>query len=1022
PAQMLSVDGCRGDRQVSGRQDGSVASGDQEAHSNAFIRSVPLAEEEDFDSKEWVIIDKEAELRDFQPTTSGTTDEEPEELRPLEEPEERRRIRTSAGELVVRPKTHTRDSSRGMLTLTEEETSRRSGGSPVQSPCHSLPSGRPRRRESDPIGPHRALEEDRHHPRPNQLRRLASYVFSSSTLETEQYPHGTGSFIQRSRSAESSPAHLTASPRRRHGPLQSPGSPRSRHSVLNVMSPTEPTSPDYRTKRQSGEREHFHILPQLQGQRSDLLAVILTGTLPQRRTFAVPPPDSSDPPGPRDDDVTKSESNSEASQKSTEASQEAAPSTLMAEDQRVREPTSDPDLEDVSKTLVLFSPGDPRKSPSGGEHLLDLLAAPCAMSAQTDRPLVATQTDRPLVATQTDSPLMATQTDRLLVATQTDRPLMATQTDRPLMATQTDSPLMATQTDRPLVATQTDRPLMATQTDRPLMAPTDRPLMATQTDRPLNGPDGSQTDRPLVATQTDRPLMATQTDRLLMATQTDRPLMATQTDRPLMATQTDRPLMATQTDRPLVATQTDRPLMATQTDRLLMATQTDRPLMATQTDRPLMATQTDRPLIGQSIQAECAETGRLSPALRFELRPSTLITPASPPFTKVERTFIHIAETSHLNVMSSGTQSVREVDQEVLSHPKESVIELQIHIMKEKTQRGPPSPLPLEPSLTDPPDMTSLNPTSEPVPDAILEESDMKESVSSKNESAVEPQKSIRPKARSRIPVLVSGEDSERSSSTSARAHLQKRARTGDLARLLIQKQQGSWIRKRLLSGTSSSLSSMEEERQKASETLSTTGSEEDTHPSEESRRSSCLRPTEEHGSKESPSRIPRPLTSRPLTARPLTSRPLTSRPLTSRPLTSRLLSPVKGLSDELPATRPSQQSLPGSSFSKGAAATPNRLKKVGTRNSKAHPVRSGSASCPRPPAGSAQAPPLRTIFGIHRSISSSHCRTDSPSPHRLLPTRPAISIRTLPQTPPRTTAPVERGRSRPQASCGAAR
>uniref|UniRef100_A0A3Q1BUF4 non-specific serine/threonine protein kinase n=1 Tax=Amphiprion ocellaris TaxID=80972 RepID=A0A3Q1BUF4_AMPOC len=226
PAQMLSVDpGCRGDRQVSGRQEVSVASVDQEAHSNAFIRSVPLAEEEDFDSKEWVIIDKEAELRDFLPTTSGTTDEEPEELRPLEEQEERRRLRT-----------HTRDSSRGMLTLTEEEASRRSGGSPAQSPCHSLPSGRPRRRESEPTGPQRPLEEDRHQPRPNQLRRLASYVFSSSTLETEQYPHQGGSFIQRSRSAESSPAHvIAASARRRHaGTLPTPGSPRSRHSVLNA--------------------------------------------------------------------------------------------------------------------------------------------------------------------------------------------------------------------------------------------------------------------------------------------------------------------------------------------------------------------------------------------------------------------------------------------------------------------------------------------------------------------------------------------------------------------------------------------------------------------------------------------------------------------------------------------------------------------------------------------------------------------------------------------------------------------
>ncbi|XP_025763806.1 tau-tubulin kinase 1 isoform X5 [Oreochromis niloticus] len=238
PAQMLSVDpGCRGDRQVSGRQEVSVASVDQEAHSNAFIRSVPLAEEEDFDSKEWVIIDKEAELRDFLPTTSGTTDEEPEELRPLEEQEERRRLRAGGAEPVVRPKTHTRESSRGMLTLTEEEASRKSGGSPAQSPCHSLPSGRPRRRESEPTGPQRPLEEDRHQPRPNQLRRLASYVFSSSTLETEQYPHGGGSFIQRSRSAESSPAHVntTTSTRRRHaGTLPTPGSPRSRHSVLNM--------------------------------------------------------------------------------------------------------------------------------------------------------------------------------------------------------------------------------------------------------------------------------------------------------------------------------------------------------------------------------------------------------------------------------------------------------------------------------------------------------------------------------------------------------------------------------------------------------------------------------------------------------------------------------------------------------------------------------------------------------------------------------------------------------------------
>ncbi|KAF5909549.1 tau-tubulin kinase 1-like, partial [Clarias magur] len=118
PAQMFSVDGGH------------------EAHSNAFIRSVPLAEEEDFDSREWVMIDKEAELRDFQPTTSGTTDDEPEELRPLEEQEEMRRRRGERGnEVVVRPKTQ-----RGAMGLA--------GAEEGAGPSHC-------RRECEPFGPHR---------------------------------------------------------------------------------------------------------------------------------------------------------------------------------------------------------------------------------------------------------------------------------------------------------------------------------------------------------------------------------------------------------------------------------------------------------------------------------------------------------------------------------------------------------------------------------------------------------------------------------------------------------------------------------------------------------------------------------------------------------------------------------------------------------------------------------------------------------------------------------------------------
>ncbi|KAH0622779.1 hypothetical protein JD844_025440 [Phrynosoma platyrhinos] len=247
PAQMLSIDTGQVDRQASGRMDVS-ASVEHEALSNAF-RSVPLAEEEDFDSKEWVIIDKETELKDFhpgaEPSTSGTTDEEPEELRPIEEGEERRRL---GAEVAVRPKIHD-VRTRGMQTVAEEDSSHRheghcqsisdskheqQPGSPAQSPLYSAPAIRQRRRESEPTGPERQLEEDRHSqhslPRYSPLRRLASSVFSSSTLETEQYPHLGGTFIQRSRSAESSPVRM---PHRRHMPLTA-GNHRLMPSVLRI--------------------------------------------------------------------------------------------------------------------------------------------------------------------------------------------------------------------------------------------------------------------------------------------------------------------------------------------------------------------------------------------------------------------------------------------------------------------------------------------------------------------------------------------------------------------------------------------------------------------------------------------------------------------------------------------------------------------------------------------------------------------------------------------------------------------
>lgn len=484
---------------------------------------------------------------------------------------------------------------------------------------------------------------------------------------------------------------------------------------LQVLSPTEqstpsPPSPDYRTKGQSDEKEHFHILPQLQAKRADFLTVMLTGTLPPRRSFATPDEDVVEPPGPKEDDVTKSESNSEASQKSTERSQDAAPSTLMAEDQRgQREHASaadaDPDLEDASKTLVLFSPGDTRKSPSGGDQVLEgELATPSALTSRNERLLV-----------------------------------------------------------------------------------------------------------------------------------------------------------------------------------------------------------------GEAILPEPSETGRLSPALRSDLRPSTPIAPASPPFTKVERTFIHIAETSHLNVMSSNGQSAKETDREVFAIMKELAVEDETHEQGRAPVIEESPVVPDQTASVDKLPQTENGPSTvlaqslEPVREAMspvhehkdLSQEPMKQPPSSEEAAklqttGLEISATIKPRIRSRIPVLISEEDSEQSSSLSARARLQQRAKQLDLARLLVQKQQDRWMRRRMLSGTSSSLSSGDEERLRASETLSTTGSEEDTHTSDESRRSSRLKPTEEQGSKDCRSKIPRPVT------------------------------PIKRPSGGITAAAPSPLSLPDSSTTKGASASIN--------------------------------------------------------------------------------------------------
>ncbi|XP_051967531.1 tau-tubulin kinase 1-like [Xyrauchen texanus] len=629
PAQMLSVDGCRGDR---GRNEAS-ASVDQEAHSNAFIRSVPLAEEEDFDSKEWVIIDKETELRDFhhppgaEPTTSGTTDEEPEELRPLEDGEERRRHRGT--DPSVRPKTSLGDrTTRGMLPLTEEETSRRSGKglstsveSPVQSPCHSLPSGRPRRKETDPNGPQRQV------------------------------------------SAPSEP----------------------------LLSPT-----DYRTKSPSSEKEMFHILPKLQAKRADFLTVMLTGSLHHRRGFTSTPPETQHE-GPRDDDVTKSESSSGASEKSTERSQDGAPSTLVADDPHKEQKELgsvadiDPELEDVSKTLVLFSPGDMKKSP--------------------------------------------------------------------------------------------------------------------------NVMNGNEVDQGIAGSDTPQNVQSVKGDQIEVQVQED-------------------------------VKQVQRP--------------SDDGDPSIQTSKPVLTISTT-PVASASI--------------------------ASPPFSKVEHTFVHIAETTHLNIMSSHGAEVREGDLDILDIAED--VELKIK-----------SVLSLEPEGVVYPEVNSQTPTEETQVLNVLDGSFPKE-ISDKQEGLMVPisielreplqqdsstdgklqtkeehqeeklvpgngtcgiglSKRPRTRSKSRIPILVSEEDMGSEQSLSSRERLRRRAIQQDLSRIAVERQrQGRWMR--LNSRTSSSLSSGEDPK-RASETLATMCSEEDVHESYDSL-IKLRKEADEKNRTVWSSRIPRPVT-----------------------------------------------------------------------------------------------------------------------------------------------------------------
>ncbi|XP_041742566.2 tau-tubulin kinase 1 isoform X2 [Coregonus clupeaformis] len=314
PAQMHSLEEGGGDRQGGGGRPGqevSVASAaDPEAHSNAFIRSVPLAEEEDFDSKEWVIIDKETELQDFlgllgpgaEPTTSGpTTDEEAEELRPLEELEERRRLRgAGGGEVVVRPKMR----AGGIGALPDGEGS--NGASPGHSGYHTLP------------------HSHGHRPRPQ------SEHFGAHGQAPEQINTYQGGSVE-----------------------------------------------DLLQQSAKRERPDLIMLAQHRLYRVDFLSAMLTATLPPLQTsFEVVSGTLVEQDRDRDVNGAGVGSSGVGSPKSSEHSQEGddgAPSTLLADEPPLDYPHQvsagvglggDPDLEleEGSKTLVLFSPGDMRRS------------------------------------------------------------------------------------------------------------------------------------------------------------------------------------------------------------------------------------------------------------------------------------------------------------------------------------------------------------------------------------------------------------------------------------------------------------------------------------------------------------------------------------------------------------------------------------------------------------------------------------------------------------------------------------
>ncbi|XP_038654786.1 tau-tubulin kinase 1-like [Scyliorhinus canicula] len=294
-------------------------------------------------------------------------------------------------------------------------------------------------------------------------------------------------------------------------------------------------------------------------------------------------------------------------------------------------------------------------------------------------------------------------------------------------------------------------------------------------------------------------------------------------------------------------------------------------------------------------QLDVSEPGTLSSVIKSEVKaPCPVVAAATTcPFTKVERTFLHIAEKTHLNVMSSTGQLLPQ-DHYEFFQPRE--LENGNWSMAEGVDEAPPTLLQLKTHAGETIaqngvgiGMDSLERNGKPEHVRVVGSSHVPERESSQGKEKecirsvtgeVHSRTAGNSQWKSRIPVLMSEEDtgSENSAPLSFKDRLiHRRSRHLDLARFLMDKRQSRLVH--LSSVTSSSASSVTERRQ-GSGSSPATASEEDTNSDSSLNRvgkgseahSPSSRQNRAPGSK---SKIPRPVT--PVKLSPVPSSPSTS-------------------------------------------------------------------------------------------------------------------------------------------------